>query len=268
MDTFIRWAGSKRQLLGRLSEYWPGGECRYIEPFCGSASLFFSLEPRDAVLGDLNGDLIGALRQVQRAPQLVIECIKRIPKSKAAYYKLRDWDPQSLSLAERAARFLYLNHFCFNGIYRTNAGGAFNVPYSQSQDGKRFNYAAILAAARQLKVAALVEGDFEKTLDWARPGDFVYLDPPYAIKKRRVFAEYWENSFSTGDLPRLSAALEDVDRSGARFVLTYADSSEARRTFGRWNMRRIRAKRHIAGFADARRHAFEVLVTNIEPKGD
>src|SRR5882762_1649630 len=129
MKSLLRWAGSKRQIVTALAKYWPGRTSRYIEPFAGSACLFFYLEPAAAILGDLNGELIRTLRAVQRYPVKISDSLKRLPKGKIAYYKLRAVDPKSLGEIEAAARFLYLNGRCFNGLYRTNSAGMFNVPY-------------------------------------------------------------------------------------------------------------------------------------------
>jgi len=110
MNSFIRWAGSKRQLLSKLREFWPGGDARYIEPFCGSACLFFELEPEHAILGDLNEELITAYQALRVDALLVIEALRRIPLGKSAYYEIRGLDTKCLNNFERAARFLYLNH--------------------------------------------------------------------------------------------------------------------------------------------------------------
>src|SRR6266849_4221138 len=112
MKSFLRWAGSKRSLLHQLRTYWPGGGARYIEPFCGSACLFFDLQPSRAILGDLNEELICTFRAVKNSPQLVMESFRRLPNGKRSYYKVRGISPVSLAEADRAARFLYLNLNC------------------------------------------------------------------------------------------------------------------------------------------------------------
>lgn len=262
MDTFLRWAGSKKQLLPKLRRFWPPDNPTYIEPFAGSAALFFSLEPKSAVLGDLNGELISTLRAVQAAPIRVIECLCRLPVGEAAYYKIRSVDPTSLSEVERAARFLYLNHYCFNGLYRTNLSGQFNVPFGQHKGDHIVDVDSIWIAAEQLRCATLVAGDFEKTLQYADAGDFVYLDPPYALDATRTFTEYHPNSFSTGDLRRLALRLEELDRKGVTFVLSYANCKEARAIGANWFMRRVWVRRNIAGFAGDRKGVTELLISN------
>jgi DNA adenine methylase len=217
LRSFIRWAGSKRQALHLLRKHWIGAPARYIEPFAGSACLFFDLQPDEAVLGDINGELIRALRGVQRNVGLVLECYRRLRKSKQAYYALRRIKPQQLSEAECAARFIYLNRHCFNGLYRTNSSGQFNVPYATPKFCTPLDENVLIAGSRALQGAILVNDDFQKTLVLARRGDFVYLDPPYVTSSRRVFCEYLPGSFATHDLGRLARTLHELDSRGSRF---------------------------------------------------
>lgn len=264
MNTILRWAGSKRQLLPKLQQYWPAGRTRYIEPFCGSACLFFAVEPEAAVLGDLNGELIQAYRTLRRNTESVLTEFKRLPRGRRNYYSIRAQDPNALSRVQRAARFFYLNRYCFNGIYRTNSKGAFNVPYGPQKKDGALKSDAIKQAAQALTSATLISGDFSETLRHARAGDFVYLDPPYAVRKRRVFREYHPSSFSVHDLARLTWWLRQLDRRGAQFVVSYADCIDARNAFAPWDSRRVKARRHVAGFAGNRRCAYELVVTNIK----
>jgi len=263
VKTFLRWAGSKKQLLPILAGYWPYGFSRYIEPFAGSCCLFFHLEPPNAILGDINAELIQTLRAIKRDPSRVIESLRRLKKTKANYYRVRAIDPTSLGLFEASARFLFLNSLCFNGLYRTNRSGQFNVPYCPPGHSTVPEH-LIIDAHRRLKSATIIQGDFEATIATATEGDLVYLDPPYATARRRVFAEYGPKSFSPVDLVRLDQCLKRIDQAGAKFVVSYADSQETRERFSRWNLRRVRTKRNIAGFTGNRRGCYEVLATNIE----
>lgn len=265
MRTFIRWAGSKRLTLHHLRPFWPGGRTRYVEPFAGSACLFFDLEPGSAILGDLNGDLINAMRAIRRDVERVIEQLRGFRRGGPAYHRVRSLDPALLSEYERAARFLYLNRYCFNGLYRTNLQGHFNVPYGPPKKGRplpRVDEDLLRAASKLLARALLVHGDFSETLEQCEANDFVYLDPPYAVGSRRVFAEYLPTSFGGGDLDRLADSLDRLDRRGVAFVITYADCAEARALLGRWNPVRIRTPRNIAGFVGSRKYSFELLASN------
>lgn len=264
MQTIIRWAGSKRQLLHRLEKFWQKDSRRYIEPFCGSACLFFHLEPASAVLGDLNWQLITTYRALKHDASLVCECLQRLPIGKSAFYRIRANGSDNESDPQIAARFLYLNRYCFNGIYRTNLSGKFNVPYGPQQRGGHIDVDAIKAKARLLTRATLVAGDFQRVLERVEKGDFVYLDPPFAVRSRRVFTEYSPSPFNIRDLGRLAIYLQELHRRGAAFVVSYADCKEARELFAGWSLKRVRTRRHIAGFAAARRHAFELIATNVK----
>jgi DNA adenine methylase len=264
MRSPIRWAGSKRQTLPRLRECWGAGYSRYVEPFAGSASLFFEIEPRAAVLGDLNWELIAALRAIRRDVTLVLQCLRRLPKGERNYYAIRRQDPRNLSAPALAARFLYLNHFCFNGLYRTNLKGEFNVPYARPKNDSRIDEEGIVRAAATLKASELLHADFEQTLSQVQAGDFVFLDPPYVMDGRRVFREYLPGSFQPSDLARLKRALDHIHSIGASFVITYADSVESRKLLRKWNRSRLWVRRNIAGFASDRRGYYEMLATNIK----
>lgn len=263
MDSIIRWAGSKRQLLSKLKAFWSNENSRYVEPFCGSACLFFNLQPGKAILGDLNAELIGTYEALRNDAYSVCDHLQSFPKSKEAYYTIRDLDPSDLSETHRAARFLYLNRYCFNGIYRTNRSGKFNVPRGKQARKVDFDYAHIISAANMLSQVKLVNGDFAVTLEQVNQSDFVYLDPPYAVANRKIFSEYQPNSFNVEDLKRLKCWLIELDQRGASFVISYADSVEARELLAPWQPRRVWVRRHVAGFAANRRGAYEIIATNI-----
>ena len=264
MEPIIRWAGSKRQLIGKLGAFWRDPNARYIEPFCGSACLFFNLEPTRAILGDLNSELISTYRALKIDAGLVCECLRRLPTGEEEYYRIRSNKPNHLSLPEIAARFLYLNRNCFNGIYRTNQKGDFNVPYGPPRSNAGFNFERIIAAASLLQNVELLSSDFAATLDKVERGDFVYLDPPYAVARRRIFTAYHPKTFNTDDLARLSAKLTEIHNKGATFVVSYADSREARILLEKWRPKRVRTRRHVAGFSGSRRSAYELMASNME----
>lgn len=261
--TLLRWAGSKRQHVPFLRQYWSAAPYkRYVEPFAGSAALFFAIEPERALLGDLNGELIDAYKALRTDPDAVHGHLVAFPTGKSAYLQIRAArrpDP-----AWRAARFLYLNRFCFNGLYRTNFRGEFNVPYGAPRNNRLPGIAELSVTADLLGRAQLIHADFRASLDRVRAGDFVYLDPPYAVSGRRVFVEYGKEPFSTGDLDDLAEWLEEINRRGASFVLSYADGSEARSAFKQWQRRRFLVRRNVAGFSSARRNQYEIFVSNLE----
>ncbi len=262
MEPLIRWAGSKRKLLRKLRAYCPQDMGRYIEPFAGSACLFFHLEPAKAIIGDLNWELVVTMRALQHDAWLVLEHLRILPVGKTAYYFIRSMNPRTLPEASMAARFLYLNHYCFNGLYRTNTNGRFNVPYGPPKNAAPIDETLIMRSAAMLKQARILLGDFEATVSYARRNDFVYLDPPYAVTSRRIFREYLPGSFSSKDLGRLGEVLTRLDDVGAAFLITYADSPEARRLLARWSPRRIVTQRNFAGFVGSRRASYELVASN------
>jgi DNA adenine methylase len=259
---FLRWAGSKRKQLGRLGSFWSPAHARYVEPFAGSACLFFELAPQTAILGDNNSALIELYRVVRDEPKKVFRRLCRIGRDSDTYYRWRRMKPAQLDRETRAVRFLYLNRNCFNGIFRTNVKGEFNVPMGV-RPGEYFSEEDLLLCASLLQRAKLVAGDFAKTLNLVQAGDFVYLDPPFALESRRVFRHYGKRSFQTSDVPRLGEALRTIEVAKADFLVSYADCAEARGLAKEWNSIRHPITRHVGGWSDRRRHAYEWLITNM-----
>jgi len=260
----FRWAGSKRKVLPILASFWSPNYRRYLEPFAGSAALFFKLQPEHAVLSDINEDLISTYEVIRDQPDDVHRAVSRIRQSETEYYKVRARNTSRLSAFNRAVRFVYLNRHCFNGIYRTNTLGKFNVPYAHNKPGVIPPIEKFRRSAALLHRASLRSSDFGQILSSVRENDFVYLDPPYAVESRRVFRQYDRRQFLRRDLERLSEHLSNIDKKRASFVVSYADCREARSLFARWHVSRVRVRRNVAGFAADRKIATELLVTNIK----
>src|SRR3984957_7722891 len=171
---FLRWAGSKRRLLPVLQTFWTKKHKRYVEPFAGSACLFFAIKPAKAILGDLNPELIATYIEVKYRIDAVLKELKRLkPDDKEEYLRLRKLDTATLAPHARAARFIYLNRYCFNGIYRTNLAGQFNVPYSGVRCGAVPPDAIFEKCSSRLRRARFINGDFENVLRHAQKGDLV-----------------------------------------------------------------------------------------------
>ncbi len=263
----LRWAGSKRKLLPYLRKYWSDHHEKYLEPFTGSACLFLDLMPAKAVLSDINKDLIDTYKILKKYPKRLHSAVSSIPKSEVEYYKTRAQDLSNLSSLDKAARFIYLNRFCFNGLYRTNNQGKFNVPYGHSRTGDIPKLEVFQAISNSLQHVDLISGDFEKIIDEnLNKGDFIYLDPPYAVRNKRIFTQYDANSFGLNDLTRLSLLLDRIDAKNADFVLSYAYCDEAIELFGKWKYEIVEAQRNISGFANHRKKDQEIIVTNITYK--
>jgi len=257
----FRWAGSKRKLLPVLVANTPSNYRRYFEPFAGSACLFFALRPNAATLGDVNSELLNTYLTICRHPRLVHRAASSLSTSKRAYYQIRSWDPEFLPDVERAARFVYLNRYCFNGVYRINRNGQFNVPRG-IRTGQLPDEASFYRCSVALRHAALKCGDFEDAIAGVKRNDFVYLDPPYASTGRPRFGEYGYECFADSDVPRLIKCLESIDATGATFLLSYSDSPALAAPLKRWNSIQLNVRRHIAGFAGDRKVVSEVMVSN------
>jgi DNA adenine methylase len=258
---FLRWAGSKRKQLSRLASFWLANHQRYVEPFAGSACLFFELAPETALLGDINKELIETYRVVRDEPERLFTRLCRIERNLATYRRWRQLKPSALDSETRAVRFLYLNRNCFNGIYRTNLKGEFNVPMG-TRVGKYLNKEDLLNCSALLQRATLIAGDFARTIERVKKGDFVYLDPPYAVAARRIFREYGKKTFGTSDISRLSEALTTIVQQNADFLVSYADCTEARALALSWHSVRLPVRRHVAGFVGDRKAAYEWLISN------
>jgi DNA adenine methylase len=261
---FLRWAGSKRGAIPVLRQFVPKKFKKYIEPFAGSACLFFHVQPEKAILADLNGELIDTYAAIKRSPGHVGRALANLPFGREAYYQIRqDQKADRLSPTQRAARFIYLNRFCFNGLYRTNAAGKFNVPFGAPRNATVPTVSHLKQCSAVLSRAKLITGDFEKAVfSSVAEGDFVYLDPPFFQTEGRVFRQYNSKPFMKNDLERLKELLSHIDAVGATFVLSYAQNEEAKELFRGWHNKTIRLQRNISGFAGARGKAKEILVSN------
>ena len=259
----LRWAGSKRQIVPTLAQYWNDDFKRYVEPFAGSACLFFHLAPRTALLGDINSELLSTYRHVRIQHQEVSKLLRKMRKSEREYYRVRSLQPDRLSSAKRAARFIYLNRYCFNGLYRTNANGGFNVPYGGRGSGSLPSPEALQRASRLLKRATLINGDFERVLDRVKPGDFVYMDPPFSVSDRRVFKEYDASVFEWKDIIRLRHRMDRLAKAGIPFVVSYVQSQEAEYLAKGFNVSAVSVRRNISGFLASRIKCQELLISNL-----
>lgn len=260
----LRWAGSKRQILSILIKNIPHNHKLYIEPFCGSASLFFALHPQSAILADINSELIYCYDILRKHPRLLFRHVQRIPNTESAYYKLREKMPSTLEPIARAGRFIYLNRYCFNGVYRTNKKGEFNVPRG-TRTGDLPCEAMFYQCSYALRNALTYAVDFEECLSCVKKNDIVYLDPPYASSDKPMIMEYGPNSFQQKDIKRLVNSLFEIDVKGATFILSYSNSKELVDQIDQnWSISKIRVRRYVAGFAKHRESVQEVLISNRE----
>lgn len=263
LQPVLRWAGSKKRSLPQIIPHLPDGYERYIEVFAGSACLFFSLRPKQAVISDNNLELMRFYETLARSPTEVYQQFASIPRDADTYYRVRAEAASASDPVTRSASFLYLNRNCFNGIFRTNATGEFNVPFSASRVPRYPLLEEVQHAAVALSHATIRCADFETVCrDMVSEGDLVYLDPPYYVTTRRVFREYSSRPFSASDLERLTDLLLEIDRRRARFVLSYPDCGPMRKLARHWRTSRIRVMRSISGKLSSRGYARELLLRN------
>jgi len=256
----MRWAGSKRRIVPHLLTCMPKQYVRYIEPFAGSACLFFALRPRVAILADFNDELMRTYRTIACHPRLVARAVASRPVGAAPYYSIRKLDPEQLNDVDRAARFMYLNRYCFNGVYRTNRENRFNVPFG-SRPGMPLTEAEYVRCSIALRNSQLLCADFEETISLVQKDDFVYLDPPYLSSDRPSLGEYGYGAFARADLPRLYNALNALDRRGSKVLLSYANDPDLRDALKGWSIVEIEARRQIAGGTQPR-FVTEILASN------
>ena len=267
--SFIRWAGGKSWLVPYVQELIDGLEFNnYHEPFMGSASVFFSINvPQKCFLSDLNHELVVAFCAVRDNPQRVINYLKDYRTDEESYYLIRESIPRGKY--QRAARFIYLNTYSFNGLYRVNRQGKFNVPY-----GKRgnciINYERLLDASKRLKNVVIKCQDFDESKSLIRQGDLVFLDPPYTVPKESnsMFIEYNSKLFSLEDQYRLAKLVDHIISQRAYFILTNAANEKIIEIFQGKGRTITRERSSVIGGKNAYRGKVEEYIfTNIQEKG-
>lgn len=263
---FVKWAGGKGQLLGQLEPFFPpaGSYRRYFEPFLGGGAVFFHLQPPRAVLSDLNDELITAYEVIRDDLDELLASLRRHKDDADYYYRVRGMVPQELSPVRRASRFIFLNKRCYNGLYRVNRKGGFNVPLGRYKTPPRiFDEDNLRAVSEVLNGADLRVASYEEALREAEAGDFVYLDPPYQpLSATAYFTGYTKDSFGERDQARLAQVLHELDKRGVRFLLNNHDTLHLRRLYDGFYLEVAAAKRHINSRADRRGSVAELIVTN------
>jgi DNA adenine methylase len=261
--SFLRWAGSKRKSLKILSSAFSDPSRQYVEPFAGSAALFFALRPTSGLLADLNGHLVNAMRHVRDFPNDLHNQLVALRRSPKTYYEVREtfntMRPHGL---EAAVFFVYLNRNCFNGLWRTNSQGLFNVPFGGREMGGNPPLSLLQECSVALKSAKLRHQDFRKTIAEAGQHSFIYADPPYFSSVERTFIEYGKKSFGSQDLNDLISALQGAVRRGATVALTYNEGMPIAGIPKSWHRTRFEVTRNVGGFSGSRKKQVEVLYSN------
>lgn len=259
---FLRWAGGKNWLLKYLREIKYFNFNNYHEPFLGGGSIFFYLEPqRHSFLSDLNEELIETFNAVKHNVNRVIKTLKTFKNSEVDYYKIRE--SQLSTNAERAARFIYLNQTSYNGIYRVNLKGEYNVPYG-FRDKSFLDVENLLRAQKCLRNTTIESKDFSHILDNVRRKDLVFLDPPYTVShNNNGFIKYNEKIFSLDDQIRLSNVIEAIKKKGAYYILTNAAHKTIEDIFQKNDKKLIFQRASLIGGSNAKRGQIqEFIFTN------
>lgn len=221
----LKWVGGKQQLLPQLIPAVPPHYNKYIEPFLGGGALFFALAPKGAIISDSNPEIINVYRCTANSPEELISLLGTFKTDKETYYLIRSWDLSNKSDIERAARILYLNRLCFNGLYRVNRKGIFNVPYGRYKNPKVCFPNELRIASRLLKSCTICCGDYKEILSiYAEKGDFIFIDPPYLpISKYSDFKRYTPNQFHESDHIELAEKVKALHKKGCHILVTHSN---------------------------------------------
>jgi DNA adenine methylase len=259
----MKWAGGKTQLIPDLEKYIPKSFSRYIEPFVGGGALFFHLQPRYAVIGDSNPELINLYRTVAEDPEAVHLSLLQLPIGESSYYRIRAIDARTLSAVEAAARTLYLNRCGFNGLFRVNKRGEFNVPYGKSSRPSYPSLSNLRSASRALARSEIIHSGYLELLQTkARNGDFVFLDPPYLpIGRYSDFKRYTSEQFYEDDHRELAAEVKRLSDIGCDVVLTNSNHELVHELYGECEIHIVNTKRNINGRGDRRRGQDVIVVS-------
>lgn len=259
---FLKWVGGKTQLLPALRPALPETFGRYFEPFLGGAALFFDQKPVSACLTDVNEELINAYAQIRDDVEGVIRALAKYKYDKDIYYTVRAQNPKRLRKVNRAARTIFLNRTGFNGLYRVNSRGGFNVPFGRYDNPLICDAENLRACSRVLAGHTIAVRPFEEVLDHAQAGDFVYFDPPYLpVSRTADFTAYAAGGFSFAQHQLLAAVVRELIDRDVRVLLSNADVPEARKLYRGLKVRTVTASRRISASNSGRAGVTEVLVS-------
>lgn len=271
---FVKWAGGKRQLISTLNPNLPDSFGTYFEPFLGGGALLFHMlterHGQKCSISDLNSDLVLAYTTIRDRVDSLISSLKSHERnyqkdSKSYYYSVRANNPRSE--IEKTSRLLFLNRTCFNGLYRVNSKGKFNVPLGKYTNPNIINEENLRSVSNILQVSrvSIKCRDFGAVLRDAKKGDLVYFDPPYQpVSDTANFTSYTNKNFSFDDLSRLVELCQNLDEKGCKVLLSNSDSKEVSEMFSKkpWKINKVRANRSINSDSKKRTGHFELLIKN------
>lgn len=269
---FVKWAGGKGQLLEQFEPLLPKKFNRYIEPFVGSGAVFFYIiqkyNPKEIIISDINEELINAYEIIKTdAERLIVELKQHkeyhLVEGKKYFLTIRATNPKDLPDLERAARFIYLNKTCFNGLYRVNSKGKFNVPMGSYKNPDIVQEDRIRQVSNLLKKVTIKVMSFEKVLDIAKKNDFVYFDPPYyPLKKGTSFTTYTKNDFLENEQKLLLDVFSKLDKKGCLVMESNSDTKFIKDLYTKYNIHFVKATRMINCNGDKRGKINEIVITN------
>ena len=274
IPTLVKWAGGKKQLIHQFKPLLPKKIERYIEPFVGGGAVAFYIitnhpEVKEVILSDVNEELINTYKQVRNnVEELIVELKKHkeyhSEKDKEYYLEIRATNPEELTQLKRAARFIYLNKTCFNGIYRVNKNGGFNVPMGRYKNPKICDEESLRKISRLLKKVklSLSVGPFEKSLSFSKKDDFIYFDPPYYPLKKSSFTTYTTGNFLEENHIKLFELFEKLDLKGCKIMLSNSNSPFIEKLYSQYNLERVNATRMINCDATKRGKIKELVIRN------
>lgn len=262
----LKWAGGKTQLLGELLPKMPKKYARYVEPFIGGGALFFAVAPEGGLIADSNPELINLYRAVAANVEGVIDALRDLKNSEEVFYELRAQDWLRIPAEEAAARTIYLNRTCFNGLYRVNKNGGFNVPYGRYKNPKILDEIALRDASQLLRNTTVELGDYKDVLkNFAKSGDFIFLDPPYLPTSAVAdFKRYTKDQFHEKDHLELAAEVDRLHELGCHVVLTNSNHPLVHEKFSRFEITVVQTKRYISCKGENR--SGEDAIVNVLPK--
>lgn len=261
----LKWAGGKARLLPTLKRLIPPNFDRYIEPFLGGGAFFFALAPKFGIVNDLNAELIQCYETVRDAPDALLNSLSKMMVEESEFYRWRAIEPGTLDSISRAARFIYLNKTCFNGLYRVNKKGQFNSPFGGYATVALADPSNLYACSEALSRTEITSGDYRKVLGNAQPGDFIYLDPPYVpVGKFSDFNRYTAEPFSGTNQEELASIFADLDQRGCLVLLSNSKHPTVVELYKQFQQLTVKMPRFVNCKGDKRGDVDELVVTNYE----
>jgi DNA adenine methylase len=265
---FVKWAGGKRQLINQMENFFPKNFNKYIEPFVGGGAVFFHLLPKNAIISDCNSELINCYNVIKHNVIELIKSLRTYKYEKEYYYQIRDLDRDKISYnklsdVEKAARTIYLNKTGYNGLYRVNSKGSFNVPFGFHKNPTICDRDNLIAVHFALREVEILNSSFEVCLNLAEKDDFVYFDPPYhPLSETSNFTSYNKGNFGKTSQNKLFEIFKALDNRGCKLLLSNSYSDYILNLYKDYEINVLKARRSINSNAKRRGMIREVLIKN------